>query len=1556
MNKKIPVIIALFLIALTITSLYFKNDITAVLENFQYKNSLSAERQELYDKMQIEYVNIKNRITGTAPFNEGTTSNENGIDVSETDNYVRTLDVIKYTVELGIAPNTKVDGVTDASTFKGGVIKVKAKLPNQTDLILMTWEQDAWMQNVTYSSDKTEIYAEYHVPSGVSVTNANQNLTFTIKVNGYKKEITSDMKPEFEIWMEGNQPDNATSEAPSISVKDNKDLIISGKEIFNIMLQEGSFLNHQGKRTINGKEVRGNYINFGIGLALNQDVSVLSDLRGIAYPGNTFKTTLKLTYYYYDLSTSNGYQELTEDNDISYDIINGTEVITYNLNMKKNPELYPTSSEGTNIRFLPYGYLYSDPRKSVQDSGLMNLTLNDNIMEISFTDYILNGIFPTNHVNGDPKNGPNFSPKEGIFAVGNIELFVPYYDDDAGKNYDYQLKIEATDVEYKDIEGQTKKINKNTQGVVADNNTQDNTVIKSIQTRLSGSIIFNTYAKDKKRNLLSSYYNNSDGGVIAGEEVVMYTYSRAISGPFLGGSDNLLIWDPNLATIIPYSDTQQILTSEDSTLGFPTYGIDDIEVKYGIYKNTKGLISDIKTINSALYEDFTWYDSIEAAEAVGQISALYINDPTNQGYGINRHHHVRYQTNPNAEILDTFIVRCKIRYFEDEERTKARYYNGESSYYSETRYVPTKYNEDGSLNSLEGAHEHGETVLLLGYKTSIITTVTDKTSSGTAKKNYDVGDGEINIQLNPTISDGTSTSGTSKTIDSVLITATLPTGLSYKNDSANKEPKSVTINMDGTTTIVWEYKNWIVNNPAPDYSSITFTSEISASLENNVSLEISSVIFAPEDTRNEAKFRTSIYGVIISNLAGSKTIKSIDKPLLDTNESFNVTNSIVNTSQENLINVKSIEILPTNGDTNGSKINGEYTIKVISLATNQKMYYTTKEKSVIGLTEDKYGKLTIKNVDLSTDDRWTEVNVGDTIPATATAIATHISTIAPSSNITYSVEINPTNNAQGNVYAFTKNVTSDNLQAAVKSNTVVAKVIERKIEGFAFVDMNRNDIYDDGDAQLLHNVVKLLDSNGNQVATTQTDNRGKYIFENVDKGTYYLEFSIPANFELVSKNGGEASVSSSVNTNNRTDLITGHNSSPTKEVITISNQNLGIRKIDAKLIVHHYIDGTTTKLADDQESTVYYGDIYTTDIHPNIPDNYELKRKTENFTGTVSTKNIEVIYYYQKKDSTLEATITKTGPEVITKKDEPVTYKIIYTAKVTDYIGEGTITIVDTLPHKINLELSNLDEGTYNEEQNTITWTITWTDIDSFNNKGETLIEKNISIVYSDILPTERIMVNSVKSSIVLENNSRDTEAQISTNIQIPGTIIVHHYIKDTEVSIGDSVTTTNLVGEQYTSSSLDIEGYIITKPETEEYTYTEEEQVIIYYYEKIKVKVNTHVDGIGGTITGDEDVEYGNDSTKDKIVIKPDEGYVLGEVIINGEKIELTEKDKYGLVLENFHEMKEDMNVVVKFTKVVEEENPDTGAFISIIIISAIPISLAIIAYLKRHKKLLKI
>ena len=267
--------------------------------------------------MKIEYVNIKNRVTGTAPWNTGDTSNTNGVDVSETDNYVRTFDVLKYTVELGISPNTNADGVTDASTFTGGVIKVKATLPNQGDFTLMTWEQDAWMQNVTYNEDKTEIYAEYHVPTEVSVTNANQNLTFTVKVGGYKKEVTSEMNPTFEIWMEGNQPDDSTSTATSLITKDEKSIIISGKPSYDVALNTSTY-KYSGTRN----NLDGYYIAYGIGIALYQPVPEFSDLRGVEYPTGKFEVELDASYYARNILGTEDSFIVTEDTTNSLGILN----------------------------------------------------------------------------------------------------------------------------------------------------------------------------------------------------------------------------------------------------------------------------------------------------------------------------------------------------------------------------------------------------------------------------------------------------------------------------------------------------------------------------------------------------------------------------------------------------------------------------------------------------------------------------------------------------------------------------------------------------------------------------------------------------------------------------------------------------------------------------------------------------------------------------------------------------------------------------------------------------------------------------------------------------------------------------------------------------------------------------------------------------------------------------------------------------------------------------------------------------------------------------------
>ena len=190
-------------------------------------DELPDSRKNNYDKMKISHIAIVDRKTGTEPFNNATQSDSNGNDIKDTDDYVRTFDVIKYTIEVGIDCNAEDSNVCTA--VNGGVIKVQAKLQNQGTPILMRWTTDSWMQNSSISDDGTTIYAEFIANEDKNLIGALQQLTFTVKVDGYKKEITEDMLPIFEVWMEGNKPDNDESIVDSVSIKSTSNIIISGK-------------------------------------------------------------------------------------------------------------------------------------------------------------------------------------------------------------------------------------------------------------------------------------------------------------------------------------------------------------------------------------------------------------------------------------------------------------------------------------------------------------------------------------------------------------------------------------------------------------------------------------------------------------------------------------------------------------------------------------------------------------------------------------------------------------------------------------------------------------------------------------------------------------------------------------------------------------------------------------------------------------------------------------------------------------------------------------------------------------------------------------------------------------------------------------------------------------------------------------------------------------------------------------------------------------------------------------------------------------------------------
>lgn len=80
-----------------------------------------------------------------------------------------------------------------------------------------------------------------------------------------------------------------------------------------------------------------------------------------------------------------------------------------------------------------------------------------------------------------------------------------------------------------------------------------------------------------------------------------------------------------------------------------------------------------------------------------------------------------------------------------------------------------------------------------------------------------------------------------------------------------------------------------------------------------------------------------------------------------------------------------------------------------------------------------------------------------------------------------------------------------------------------------WIDLNGNGIQDAGEPGVGGVTVKLVDSNGNVVATTITDANGFYNFPNVTPGTYTVMFTLPDGFEFTAPNqGGDNELNSKV--------------------------------------------------------------------------------------------------------------------------------------------------------------------------------------------------------------------------------------------------------------------------------------------------------------------------------------------------------------------------------------------------------------------------------------------
>lgn len=264
-----------------------------------------------------------------------------------------------------------------------------------------------------------------------------------------------------------------------------------------------------------------------------------------------------------------------------------------------------------------------------------------------------------------------------------------------------------------------------------------------------------------------------------------------------------------------------------------------------------------------------------------------------------------------------------------------------------------------------------------------------------------------------------------------------------------------------------------------------------------------------------------------------------------------------------------------------------------------------------------------------------------------------------------------------------------------------------------------------------------------------------------------------------------------------------------------------------------------------------------------------------NYTYTITNA-------YKLMETNLSTNLTMTGTEEIVNKGDKIDYTIHLTGEVKDYIGEGIVKIVDTLPYRIDETKENeLAGGIYDKENKTITWEI---DLPHINTKGTTGeeteegngeetdipytidITKQISIVYEDINLEEEKITNGVKGTIELYDAEEKQEktAEAETLIKVQGKVIVKYVDIETdkEITKEDGKTTyryeiTGKVGKEYKAEEKDIDKYIYVRAVNEEGKIKEKEQEAIFYYKTARTKVIIkYQDTEGNEIKEDEVIE----------------------------------------------------------------------------------------------------
>lgn len=1138
----------------------------------------------------ISGLKIKTSTDGTEPFDS---DDEAGNDSSEKNGIVRTFDYINYSLEYTTALTDETHVVDTADVLIEFVLEQDPR-EAEFNIETLNWCLE---QKITYfyedgssstTWDKTKTVIKQVLTGFRHLENTQDYNAIpgagTLSVGIYVKAAKNgeEISPSFSLKIKGDAEENSiTADKVVVSAAPRYDIMLSRNTATDKLgyfdPDSGEIYNADAEGLIQGRME-----GYGIALAL-KNTSVNKGLRGIELPEGdiTFDVTISSKVNGSDATFSDDYAPLFWD----YHDINQSNATTRGK-LNRLMTIRGDWPSSCTWQLYPYNNVNHTALSSVNEEcycqGGGKLTMiqdaaKKNKYHVTMSGYSFDWddfTFPV-RTPSSISGTMTYKQDTGIFSVGYFEVIAPFPREVAATT-DVFLDVECSNIKATSISG----IDVTEEQALSNNKS-------SVKITLYAPGTINKYCQfasvTNGRN--NSVWNAGDSYGPANttcrvQNMLSYTGDTALR------SVNILYKFDDEAFEVPEGTSKY--TSLSYTASVQTIG--PINTLFAAKPDRTGWESDSE-MDKTREEQLIYFDSIDELNAAGYICVGILYE-VRDSYIYGQRDAVLY-IYQNMHVKDTAVagqvyqITNDIRAWRTDGDVMSwssmtydpainAYGLGRMDWVDKTyidgytkpsanivyNYVKTQYTDGTISGGHTGGVRYGDSLLIVGAKTGIKISVSDKSGSAT-KSIYDLDAAErtVNYTIKSSLSaysQNGEVSGTGQ-ISDVVVTATLPYDLTYVTGSSNLSPDSITVNEDGTSTIVWTIANCQVGKDIPEITlqCIIGHAGTKNDVHNNDAITIEAKITSPLDSRKNsiANGTISTTTIHVVKLAASSISKSVQNPLIELGEENRWELHFGNNSDEIIENASLVDILPYNGDGRGSNFTGSYQIKTICIdySAAPKWYADSADTSFLAYTTD----VSIRNSSsLFDNDSWlsgvitqktndkNQIKYENLSLEDVTALYFHAGNLPENEYLTIYItvsfvdengnlieDIDGQKQLPGDQYSNTFSEYADNQAAVVNSNVVNFQVVQRNLSGTAWLDevidgerddnekrisgflatLYRTDAYNTTDIVSIPGIKKNLyeayDIFGKKVQPVVTDNDGNYCFDNLPSGNYYVVFT-----------------------------------------------------------------------------------------------------------------------------------------------------------------------------------------------------------------------------------------------------------------------------------------------------------------------------------------------------------------------------------------------------------------------------------------------------------------